>query len=206
MNNTNRAMNRTFLALAGVMLAGAGILVAAAGLSADVRTRWTTVAGSALTASQALRDTATSPAPVGSWWALAVPAVLLLGAIITIFWLARQGGGRTRTAAREDDPELGDTAVEISYLAAAVEAALEGNRAVVGSSLTAWRRRGSKNAARTSLRLTLQARRGASPREVADMAEELVSSIDALLGHHTDVLVRIGTGTRTKLARALRAG
>ncbi|RAX16661.1 hypothetical protein DC347_12765 [Pseudarthrobacter sp. AG30] len=206
MNNTNRAMNRTFLALAGVILIGAGILVAAAGLSADVRTGWTAVAGSALTAWQALRDTAPSPEPLGSWWSLAVPAVLLLAALTTILWLARQAGGRTRTAAREDDPELGATAVEVSYLAAAVEAALEGNRSVVGSSLTAWRRRGSKNAARTSLRLTLQARRGASPREVADVAEELVRSIDALLGHHTDVLVRIGTGTRTKLARALRAG
>ena len=206
MNNTNRAMNRSFLALAGVVFAGAGILVAAAGLNADVRAGWTTIAGTALTAWQRLRETAPSPEPLGSWWALAVPAVLLLGAIITIFWLSRQGGGRTRTAARQDDAELGDTAVEVSYLAAAVEAALEGNRAVVGSSLTAWRRRGSKDTARTSLRLTLQARRGASPREVADVAEELVSAIDALLGHRNDVLVRIGTGTRTKLARALRAG
>jgi len=205
MNSTNRAMNRLLLATAGLVLLAAGLLAAGAGLVPAVREQWNAVATGLLERWQALLPTAPAPEPLGSWWSLALPALLLLGAAASIFWLTRQGGGRTGTAASEQDPESGDTAVDVSYLAAAVDEALKGNRAVVGSSLTAWRHRTKRNTA-PALRLTLQARKGASPREVADLAEDLVGAIDALLGHHPTVLVRIGSGTRTKLARAHRAG
>ncbi|NUT71605.1 hypothetical protein [Pseudarthrobacter sp. C4D7] len=205
MNSTNRAVNRLFLAIAGLVLLGAGLLAAGAGLVPGIADQWTAVAGGLLERWQALLSTAPAPEPLGSWWTLALPALLLLGAVASIFWLTRQGGGRTGTAAGEQDPELGDTAVDVSYLAAGVEQALKGNRAVVGSSLTAWRGRNKRNES-SALRLTLQARKGASPREVADLAEDLVGAIDAQLGHHPTVLVRIGSGTRTKLASAHRAG
>lgn len=208
MNNTNRAMNRFFLAAAGLVLLGAGVLAAGAGLVPGIRDQWGAVGAGLPDRWQALLRTAPAPEPLGSWWALGVPVLLLLGAVVSVLWIARQGGGRTGTAAQAHDQELGDTALDVSYLAAAVEEALEGNRAVVGSSLTAWHRPGklTSGSQGNGLRLTLQARKGASPREVADLAEELVSGIDALLGHRSTVLVRIGSGTRTKLAGAHRAG
>ncbi|WP_457946539.1 hypothetical protein ACTAQI_13515 [Pseudarthrobacter sp. alpha12b] len=207
MNNTNRAMNRLFLAAAGLVLLCAGALAAGAGLVPGLREQWGAVGAGLPDTWQALLRTAPAPEPLGSWWALGVPALLLLGAVVSVLWIARQGGGRTGTAAQAHDQEVGDTAVDVSYLAAAVEEALEGSRAVVGSSLTAWHVPGKRSGSQgNGLRLTLQARKGASPREVADLAEELVSAIDALLGHRSTVLVRIGSGARTKLAGAHRAG
>ena len=205
MNSTNRAMNRILLAITGLVLLAAGALAAAAGLVPGIREQWSDAAAALAARWQGLLRTAPAPEPLGSWWALTVPALLLIGAAASIFWLTRQGGGRTATAAIAPDPELGDTAVDVSYLAAAVDEELKGNRAVAASSLTAWHGRNKRNPA-PGLRLTLQARKGASPREVADLAEDLVDAIDALLGHRTTVLVRIGSGTRTKLARAHRAG
>jgi hypothetical protein len=204
MNNTNRAMNRILLALSGLALLATGTLAAAAGLVPDIRAVWSSAANALLEKWRSLAATAPAPEPVGTWWALAVPVLMLLGAAASIFWLARQGGGRTGVAAQEDDGGQGTTAVDVSFLAAAVQEAVKGNRAVAGSSLTAWRR--SKGSTTGALRLTLQARKGASPRELADLAEELVAGIDALLGHRTTVLVRIADGTRTRLAGAHRAG
>ena len=209
MNNTNRALNRILLAITGLALLSAGVLAAGAALVPARGELWSTITSGLLERWRHLLATAPAPDPLGSWWALAVPALPLLGAVASVVWLTRQGGGRTGTAALAQDPELGDTAVDVSYLAAAVEEALECNRAVVGSSLTAWRGQGNRRNRRNTspgLRLTLQARKGASPREVADLAEGLVSGIDALLGHRSTVLVRIGSGPRTKLARAHRAG
>jgi hypothetical protein len=204
MNHTNRALNRFFLAATGLVLLAAGTLTAGAGMDAGVRDRWSSVSTSLLGGWRNLRDTAPLREPLGSWWALAVPAVQLLGAAVSIMWLTRQGGGRTSEAARQRDAELGDTAVDISYLESAVEAALEGNRAVVGSSVSAWRGRGRRRTTTQGLRITLQARRGASPREVADLAEALVTGMEALLAHRTTVLVRIAGGTRNRLAGAHR--
>ena len=209
MNNTNRALNRILLATTGLVLLSAGVLAAGAALVPALAGQWTTVTSGLLERWRHLLVTAPAPDPLGSWWALAVPALPLLGAVISVVWLARQGGGRTSTAALAQDPELGDTAVDVSYLAAAVEEALEGNRAVVGSSLTVWRGRGNRRNKRNTsprLRLTLHARKGASPREVADLAEGLVSGIDTQLGHRSTVLIRIRSGPTTKLARAHRAG
>ena len=205
MNRTNRVMNRALLAISGLVLLAAGALAAGAGLLPGIRDRWGATGAGLLATWHALLPTAPAPEPLGSWWALAVPALALIGAAASIFWLTRQGGGRTRTAALAQDAELGDTSVDISYLAAAVEDALDGNRAVVGTSLTAWRARTNRDGG-TALRLTLQARKGASPRQVADLAEDLVEAMDGLLGHQPTVLVRIGSGTRTRLAGAHRAG
>lgn len=201
MNHTNRALNRFLLAATGLVLLAAGALIAGAGLDAGIRGRWSSAGTSLLGGWRNLAGTAPLQEPAGSWWAVAVPAILLAGAAGCVLWLGRQGGGRTSEAARHRDAELGDTAVDISFLESAVDAALAGNRAVVGSSVTAWRgRRGTPG----GLRLTLHARRGASPREVADLVDELIAAIEALLGHHTTVLVRIAGGTRTRLAGAHR--
>ncbi|MFM9276226.1 hypothetical protein [Pseudarthrobacter sp. NKDBFgelt] len=53
----------------------------------------------------------------------------------------------------------------------------------------------------TGLQLRLQARPGASPSDLAGMAEELVTGIDAWLGDQIPVLVRITSGARTATAR-----
>jgi hypothetical protein len=134
------------------------------------------------------------PGPARSGWAVAGVAALVLAAGLSIAWLASQGGGRTPRVGREADGDRGTIVVETGLIAAAVKHALEGNRLVLGASVSVWESRG-----KTGLRLRLQARQGASPRGIADTAEELVHGIDALLGHPLPVLVRITSGTRADM-------
>jgi hypothetical protein len=199
-SNTNRALNRILLALAGLALLAGGAALAATGLVPGAAAAWTD-AGNSFTGhlGDALAA-APLPGPARSWWAVAGVAGLLLAAGLCIAWLASQGGGRTPRLARESDGDRGTTVVDAGLIGAAVSQSLEGNRLVLGSTVTAWEsRRG------TGLRLRLQARKGASPRELADTAEDLVRGIDALLGHPVPVLVRITGGAKSAVAGPDRA-
>lgn len=200
MSNTNRALNRILLALAGLALLAAGAAVAAAGLVPGVAAAWAETGNNLAAGVRNALAAAPLPAPARSWWAVAGVAGLLLAAGLCVAWIASQGGGRTTRLARESDGDGGATVVAAGLIGAAVSQALESNRLVLGSTVSAWEsRRG------TGLRLRLQARKGASPRELADTAEELVRGIDALLGHPVPVLVRITGGARAKVAAPDRA-
>lgn len=200
MSQTNRALNRILLALAGLVLLAAGAATAAAGVMPGVAATWSATGSSLMDHAGHLLAEAPLPSPARSWWAVAGVAALVLAAGMSIAWLTSQGGGRTPRVGREADGDRGDTVVETGLIAAAVKQALEGNRLVLGTSVSAWESRGQ-----TGLRLRFQARQGASPREIADTAEELVQGIDALLGHPVPVLVRITGGTRTRVTAPDRA-
>ncbi|AXJ08818.1 hypothetical protein [Arthrobacter sp. PM3] len=200
MSRTNRALNRILLALAGLVLLAAGAATAAAGIQPDIAAAWTATASALGEQARSLLGSAPLAGTARSWWAVAGVAGLLLAAGFSIAWLASQGGGRTPRLARDSDGDAGTTVVETGLIAAAVKQALDGNRLVLGTSVTAWETRGG-----TGLRLQLQARQGASPREIADTADELVRGIDALLGHPLPVVVRIISGTRTRVAAPDRA-
>ncbi|KUM33549.1 hypothetical protein [Arthrobacter sp. EPSL27] len=202
MSNTNRALNRILLALAGLALLAGGAALAATGLVPVAAAAWTD-AGNSLTGhlGDALAA-APLPGPARSWWAVAGVAGLVLAAGLCIAWLASQGGGRTPRLARESDGDRGTTVVDAGLIGAAVSQSLEGNRLVLGSTVSAW---GSRRGTGLRLRLRLQARKGASPRELADTAEDLVRGIDALLGHPVPVLVRITGGAKSAVAGPDRA-
>ncbi len=200
MSHTNRALNRILLALAGLMLLVAGAATAAAGILPDVAAAWAATGSSLMDQAGGLLASAPLPGPARSWWAVAGVSVLVLAAGLSIAWLASQGGGRTPSVSREVDERLGTTVVETGLVSAAVKQALDGHPLVLGTSVSAWETRGG-----SGLRLRLQARQGASPREIADTADELVRGIDAMLGHPLPVLVRITSGTRTKVTGRDRA-
>jgi hypothetical protein len=200
MSRTNRALNRILLAILGLLLLAAGALAAAAGLVPAVAAAWTATAASGLDRTSELLATEPIPGTTLSWWAAAGVGGPLLAAALSIAWLMSQGGGRSPSIATDQDGDGGRTVVDTGLIAAAVSESLAGNRRVVGSSVSAWDVRGT-----TGLRLRLEARTGASPREIADTAEDLVQGIDRLLGHPMPVLVRITSGTRSKVAGIDRA-
>lgn len=200
MSNTNRALNRILLALTGLALLAAGAATAAAGFMPGVAGEWAAAGSSLSDHARTALAAAPLPGPARSWWAVAGVAALVLAAGLCVAWLASQGGGRTPRLARDVDGGQGATVVDAGLVAAAVSDALAGNHLVLGSAVTAWEsRRG------TGLRLRLQARKGASPRELADTADELIRGIDAVLGHPVPVLVRITGGARSKVAGPERA-
>lgn len=200
MSNTNRALNRILLALAGLVLLAAGAVTAAAGLVPDIAAAWTATGTFLADQARAALGSAPLPGRPGSWWSVAAVAVFLIAAALSVAWLASQGGGRTPRLARDDDGDRGATTIDAGLIGTAVGEALDGNRLVVGSNVSAW-----ENRRGTGLRLRLEARKGASPRELADTAEELVRGIDALIGHPVPVLVRITAGVRSRVAGADRA-
>lgn len=212
MRQTNRALNRILLALLGLALLGAGGAVIAAGTMPGAADTWTAVASSVRESARNLVVAAPLPDPVRSWWLVAGIAVLLVGVALNAAWLASQGGGRTPRLAEELDGTVagngapgaggarGRTVVDVSLVSTALREALSGNRDVLATSVSAWEsRRG------TALRLRLEARKGSSPRELADTAEELIREIDALLGHPIPVLIRITSGARTQVSGSRRA-
>lgn len=200
MSQTNRTLNRILLAMLGLLLLAAGALTAAAGLIPGISAVWTAAAESGLNQAGALLATAPVPGTGLSWWAVAGIAGLILGAGLSIAWLASQGGGRSFSVATDRDGERGKTVVDAGLVAASISGSLAGDRRVLNSAVSAWDVKGA-----TGIRLRLEARQGASPREIADTAEELVQGLDRQLGHPVPVLVRITSGTRSKLAGVDRA-
>ncbi|WP_311211926.1 MULTISPECIES: hypothetical protein [unclassified Arthrobacter] len=217
MRQTHRALNRILLALVGLALLGAGAAVIAAGTLPGAADAWTAVASSVRDSGRNLVGTAPLPDPVRSWWLVAGIAVLLAGVALSAAWLASQSGGRTpRLAEQLDRTEerdgtdvrdgsqgtggaRGRTVVDVGLVSTALREALSGNRDVLATSVSAWEsRRG------TALRLRMDARKGSSPRELADTAEKLIREIDALLGHPIPVLVRITSGARTQVSGSRR--
>lgn len=201
MRRTNRALNRVLLALLGTALLGSGAAFIAAGTLPGAADVWANLGASAADQLRGLLGAAPLPAPVRSWWMVAGAATLLLGAGLSAAWLASQGGGRTPRLAEESNGSDGQTVVDVGLISAAVQEALSGNRNVLATSVSAWEtRRG------TALRLRMEARKGTSPRELADTAEQLITEIDAWLGHPVPVLVRITSGARTRVSGSRRAG
>lgn len=204
MTGTHRGLNRFLLALTGLLLIAAGTLTASARtvpglaghLTATGRAGWDRIRAAL----------ASAPLPDGntSWWTIAAIGVLLLGAALLISWAASQGGGRTRVVAEKPGAGQGTTTVETGLVSRLVTEALAGNRLVLAASVSAWQVRGRAGVV-PALKISIQARHGACPRELADTAEQLVAGLDRILGHPVPVLVRITAGTRTRLARPDRA-
>lgn len=199
MRNTNRALNRLMLAIVGLVPTGAGAVVLAVGVLPSAASTWTQTGAFAVNQARKLLDSAPLAGPVRSWWMVAGIAVLLLGAVLCVVWLSRQGGGRSPVLGRQSHGAEGATVIDSGLVALAVQEGFADNEQVLSTSVSAWEsRRG------TALRLAVEARQGASPRELADTAEELVREIQAWMGHPLPVLIRITSGARSGVARIRR--
>jgi len=196
MRRTNRAINRTLLTFIGLIVATGGALVTAAAFLPSVADAWAATGTSLLDQSYALLGTAALPGPARSWWVVAGVGGLLLAAGLCVAWIVSQGGGRTRRVAQEDDGGRGNTVIDIGLIATAVREATATNQLLGATRVSAWEVRGG-----SGLVLRLQARPGAPLDALAWTAEDLVNGLDACLGHHIPVLVRITSGARSATAR-----
>ena len=89
--------------------------------------------------------------------------------------------------------------MEATLAGQAIKDALAGNDQILATTVQAWRPRGIDG-----LIVSVQARKGASPRDITLTIAELLSGLDALLGEQIPVLIRIKAGTRTRFARTER--
>jgi hypothetical protein len=200
MRNTNRALNRVLLALLGIVLLGTGAALISAGTLPWAADLWTASASSMRDQARSLVGTAPLPEPVRSWWLVLGVALPLVGAGLSAAWLASQGGGKTPRLAEQSEGTAGRTVIDAGLLSTAIREALHGNTDVLSTSVSAW-----ESGRGTALQIRLEARKGASPRELADTVEQLLRKTDAWLGHPMPALVRITSGTRTRIAGSRRA-
>ena len=200
MNGTRRGLNRTLLGLTGLALLAAAALGIFAGTSRGFALAWTEAGTNLWARIQERLGAARIPGTDTSWWTVAALALLLAAAVLLVRWIASQGTGRSKQVATLEGA-TGDTTVDTAVVGQAVKAALAGNTQVLSSSVQSWKTKGT---AGTGLKLSVQARKGASTAELANEVENLVGEIDVLLGTDIPVLVRIKSGTRSRFARTER--
>lgn len=201
MNGTRRTVNRAVLAVLGAVLMGVGATLALAGGNAEFARNWTSTASGVWDRIQEQLAAARSAGQDSSWWTVALLAALIAAAVLLVGWMALQGAGRSSQLLHQEDIG-GSTTLDAAVAAQAVDTALAGSLQIHGTSVQAWKNQGGRSA--TGLKITVRARRGASPLEIRDAVEQVVAGMDQLLGREVPVLIRIKAGTRTKLARAGR--
>ncbi|WP_213816958.1 hypothetical protein [Glaciihabitans sp. dw_435] len=203
MNNTNRALNRLGIALLGVVLLvlGAGVAVAAAVPS--LFSGWADASGTTRRwIGEQLAATRISGTP-HSWILVGVGVLALVVLVLLVAFALRQGKGRSRELVREDSSDGGTargTAVVQSAVAEQIiGAALADDPRIVASSVSTYRVQGVN-----VLKVSVSARRGASPRDIRSTIDAVVAHWDALLGRELPVLITINSGWATRFAKETR--
>ena len=199
MNDTNRGLNRFVVFLVGLVLLLAGAAVAVGALWPDVQQ---TVSDGASDATGPVTD-ALSGGQVWILWVTAAACLVL--ALLLVVFIVRQGGGRTSTlldlseAEGAHSPTGGHVVVDARVAADVLEEALSSTPGVLAADVVAFRVKGEN-----VLRVTVDARRGASPVDLRRAVDEAVARWDELLGTVTPVVVQINGGLRTQMSGATR--
>ncbi|MGA1838813.1 hypothetical protein VD659_17985 [Herbiconiux sp. 11R-BC] len=199
MNSTNRAANRLLILIVGLLLLAVGAASAAAVLLPAVRDGWTGATGQVTDqVSSWLQQTPLGGTRV-SW---IMPALLLLaviGVIVLIVFIARQGRGHTGVAVREPTSEHGTTVVESAVAEHALQDAIAGRPEFVASHVSTYRVK------RTPvLKISVTCRRGVSPADAAAIVDDAVRALDVLLGRPLPALVQISGGFRARVTSTTR--
>jgi hypothetical protein len=199
MNDTNRALNRLLVFVVGLVLLVAGAAVAVGALWPDVQK---TVSDGASDATGPVTD-ALSGSQVWILWVTAAVCLVLI--VLLVAFVVRQGGGRTSTlidlseSDGDHSPAGGHVVVDVKVAANVLEEALSRTPGVLAADVVAFRVKGE-----TVLRVTVDARRGASPVDLRRAVDEAVVRWDEMLGTVTPVVVQINGGLRTQMASATR--
>jgi len=196
MNDTNRALNRTFVLVVGLVLLLGGAVVAVGALLPEVQ-RPVADAAESVTGP-------TTDALAAQPWILWVTAAVALVLVLLLLWFVlHRGGGRTGellvVPLEGERRGSGSVVVSTKVAAQAVEEALAEEDSIVSVDVVAYDVRGT-----TVLRVKADARRGASPTDVRRTVESVVERWDAALGQQTPVVVEIAGGLRTSMASPTR--
>ena len=199
MNNTNRALNRSFSAVIGLILLAMGLailLVAAMPqLAATVRSRYQD------TLSGAARVVHSAPLPggTGSWWLIAVLVPLIVLALLLLRFIFQQGHGHTATLISTPNSPAGTVSIDSRVAERLLGDALENHRALVASHVSTYDVRGTP-----VLKVAVLARRGASPTDITKAITPLLHALNSVLGREVVASIQIGAGLRTRTVAPTR--
>ena len=207
MNNTNRALHRTFVFVVGLILLAVGAAAAATQLWPWWADQWQRAGTQSL---QVVTDTlaATHVAGTGfSWWMLVALAVLLVAVIGMILVITSVGGGGSReiyrspNATRAGTPAAGTDLVvlDTSFAVDALKNSLDKRPDLVASSVGAFTVK-----RQPVLHISVSPRQGTSPRVLADEVDTLLGNLALVVGDTPASCLTIQSGLRAQLGRNQR--
>jgi hypothetical protein len=204
MNSTNRFLNRGLVFVIGLVLLVAGGAVAVGALLPDVQQPITQGAKDA----KAPTSDALSGGQPWILWVVAAAALVLI--LLLIWFIFRQGHGRTATLLRVDGSASGSRAkgagtaggsltIDAKVAEQILEESLKRDPSIVAVDVVAFEIK-----KQSVLRITAQIRRGASPVEVRTTIDRAVADFDALLGQDVPVVIQIVGGLRAQMGTTAR--
>lgn len=190
MTATNRALNRALLIIVGVVLIGISASLFALVASAMWRSEWKS-------RSQDLQNAANAAFGDHLWAGTSLSGsslIALAGAAVfvalLIIFILRQGGGRTRDILQLHS-DSGRVTVNTDVIDTLVADALSSHPEVIKTSVTSYRVRGQ-----SVLKITLRARRGASPRRLVDEIDRVTGRLHHAFGNPLPVFVELIGGSQ----------
>ncbi|MCW1250212.1 alkaline shock response membrane anchor protein AmaP [Acaricomes phytoseiuli] len=143
-----------------------------------------------------------------NWLWIAALAVILGVIVLLLIWIFSQGGGRTSLllAKGQEGGSGGQGELEVrqDLASKSLKETLEEDTRILSTSVSTWdlgrRAKAAKAGSRVNaLKVNVQSRKGASPREIAEVVETAVKGLDVLLGElgPVPVLITINAGART---------
>jgi hypothetical protein len=199
MTSTNRFANRLLIFGCGFLLLIVGGATAAAVLVPGIRDAWKDT-GARVTdqVGSWLQQTRLAGLEV-SWILIAVVALLIVGMVVLIVFIARHGHGHTSRAVTDSRGEHGSTIVESSVAEQAMQDALDGHSEFVASRVSTYKVR------RTPvLKVSITCRRGVSPKDAAAIVESKLLALDGLLGRELPALIQVSGGFRARVGKTTR--
>ncbi|MCY1693010.1 hypothetical protein [Curtobacterium sp. SL109] len=199
MNTTNRGLNRAIIFIIGLLLLIIGAATIVLAVVPSVTSAWKS---NAPTVSKNV-DGAFAAAPLlttgASWLAVAALALLLLLVILLLVFIIRQGNGHTSELFSDQTTEHGSTIVKSTVAKDALEQALADRDDIVAANVSTYDVNGTN-----VLKVSATARRGVSPKDVANTIESALTALDLLLGFQVPALIQISGGLRARAAKTTR--
>ena len=197
MNTTNRAANRALLVLTGLVLIASGaaaVLIAALPAFASGWKAWFADASSGL-------PTWTTAPVAGTvdWLAIAAGVVALIIALLLIAMIVRQGRGHAAAVLERRISAAGRARIDLAIPRTLLGEHLDADPDVLANRITAYSVRGT-----ATLKISVRARRGASPRRIADGVVQALHALDAVLGEEVPAYVQVSGGFRARTSARAR--
>ncbi|WP_233121227.1 hypothetical protein [Tersicoccus sp. Bi-70] len=188
----------------GLLAMALGAVAMAGALVPAIAQQWSALSNAASTWVEDTLPTAPVGSTSTSWWTLGLIVVLLVVALLCLRWMIAQGGGRASTVTERTTPTDqhgwgGTTAVTARFAEDVLKTAFKEDPQILSDAVGARRTR-----RHTGLKVSLQAKKGASPASITQSANRALAELDAALGVQVPVLVRIRTGLRTAVGGADR--
>ncbi|WP_449281343.1 hypothetical protein [Leucobacter sp.] len=196
MNTTPRWLNRSILLVLGALFAATGAAALLLGRSDEQSGRWGTAVSQAPEAIRELGASTRLELLGHSWIWLVLLAALLLFVIIAVVVMAGQGGGRTSRIMRRggsDGAVEGAVLIDLGLAEQSLSEAIRSDPDVLSVQVTGHTLRNTE-----ALRISLAARRGASPARIARQVQEIVARWDEVFGAELPVVIDIAGGIRTR--------